>query len=39
MKKAVQFRKDFGLDNDWKNLFCLEPKIKELLKKGNINYA
>jgi hypothetical protein len=20
MKKAVQFRKDFGLDNDWKNL-------------------
>jgi hypothetical protein len=20
MKNAVQFRKDFGLDNDWKNL-------------------
>ena len=20
MKKALQFRKDFGLDNDWKNL-------------------
>ena len=26
-------------DNDWKNLFCLEPKIKELLKKGNINFS
>jgi L-lactate dehydrogenase complex protein LldG len=26
-------------DNEWKNLFCLEPKIKELLKKGNINFS
>jgi L-lactate dehydrogenase complex protein LldG len=26
-------------DSEWKNLFCLEPKIKELLKKGNINFS
>ncbi len=26
-------------DNEWKNLFCLEPKIKELLRKGNINFS
>jgi L-lactate dehydrogenase complex protein LldG len=26
-------------DNDWKNLFCLEPKLKELLHKGKINFS
>jgi L-lactate dehydrogenase complex protein LldG len=26
-------------DNNWKNLFCLEPAIKELLKKANIPYS
>jgi L-lactate dehydrogenase complex protein LldG len=26
-------------DNNWKNLFCLEPKIKDLLRKGNINFS
>jgi L-lactate dehydrogenase complex protein LldG len=26
-------------DNNWKNIFCLEPQIKELLKKGNINFS
>ncbi len=26
-------------DNEWKNLYCLEPKLKELLKKGKINFS
>lgn len=26
-------------DHKWKNLFCLEPAIKELLKKGKINFS
>lgn len=26
-------------DNEWKNLFCLEPKIKDLLKKGKIKFS
>jgi L-lactate dehydrogenase complex protein LldG len=26
-------------DNNWKQLFCLEPAIKELLKKANIPYS
>lgn len=26
-------------DNKWTNLFCLEPKIKELLTKGNIKFS
>lgn len=26
-------------DNNWKNLFCLEPQLKELLKNGNINFS
>lgn len=26
-------------DNKWENLFCLEPSIKELLSKGNINFS
>jgi L-lactate dehydrogenase complex protein LldG len=26
-------------DNEWENIFCLEPKIKELLKKGKIAFS
>jgi len=26
-------------DNNWKNLFCLEPAIKSLLKKGKIKFS
>lgn len=26
-------------DNKWTNLFCLEPKIKDLLKKGKLAFA
>lgn len=26
-------------DHDWKNIFCLEPAIKDLLKKGNIQFS
>lgn len=26
-------------DNEWKNLFCLEPKIKDLLKKAKIKFS
>ena len=26
-------------DNEWKNLFCLEPKIKELLQKAKIKFS
>ncbi len=26
-------------DNKWKNLFCLEPAIKDLLKKGKIDFS
>ncbi len=26
-------------DNKWENLFCMEPAIKELLKKANISFA
>ena len=26
-------------DNEWENLFCLEPKIKDLLKKGNVKFS
>lgn len=26
-------------DNEWENIFCLEPKIKELLQKGNIKFS
>lgn len=26
-------------DNEWKNLFCLEPQLKELLKKGKITFS
>ena len=26
-------------DNNWKNLFCLEPAIKNLLKKGKIKFS
>jgi len=26
-------------DNHWENIFCLEPKIKELLQKGNIQFS
>lgn len=26
-------------DNNWKNLFCLEPTIKELLNKANIKFS
>ncbi|CAN5437873.1 lactate utilization protein C [soil metagenome] len=29
----------FVQDNDWKNLFCLEPKIKELLKKAKLKFS
>lgn len=26
-------------DNQWENIFCLEPKIKDLLNKGNIKFS
>src|SRR3989344_7499162 len=26
-------------DNEWKHLFCLEPKIKDLLKKAKIKFS
>ena len=26
-------------DNEWENVFCLEPKIKEILVKGNIQFS
>ncbi len=26
-------------DHGWKNIFCLEPAIKDLLKKGNIQFS
>lgn len=26
-------------DHNWKNIFCLEPEIKLLLQKGNIEYS
>jgi L-lactate dehydrogenase complex protein LldG len=26
-------------DNEWQNLFCLEPKLKDLLKKGKIKFS
>jgi L-lactate dehydrogenase complex protein LldG len=26
-------------DNQWENIFCLEPQIKELLSKGNIKFS
>ncbi len=26
-------------DNNWKNIFCLEPAIKNLLKKGKIKFS
>jgi L-lactate dehydrogenase complex protein LldG len=26
-------------DNEWKNLFCLEPSLKVILKKGNILFS
>lgn len=26
-------------DNSWKNIFCLEPSIKGMLKKGNISFS
>ena len=29
----------FVKDNNWKNLFCLEPKIKALLKQGKISFS
>lgn len=29
----------FVQDNEWENIFCVEPKIKELLLKGNINFS
>ena len=25
-------------DNEWKNVYCIDPKIKELLTTGNINF-
>lgn len=28
-----------GKDNNWQKLFCLEPAIKELLKRANIPYS
>lgn len=28
-----------AIDNEWENIFCLEPKIKELLQKGNIKFS
>lgn len=29
----------FVKDNEWENIFCLEPKIKELLLKANIPFS
>jgi L-lactate dehydrogenase complex protein LldG len=29
----------FIKDNNWKNIFCLEPSIKDILTKGNIKYS
>jgi len=26
-------------DNEWENIFCLEPSIKEMLQKGNIKFS
>src|SRR4051812_13967419 len=26
-------------DNEWQNLFCLEPKLKDLLKKAKIKFS
>jgi len=26
-------------DNNWENIFCLEPEIKKLLSKGNIKFS
>ncbi|MGZ4116774.1 MAG: LutC/YkgG family protein [Bacteroidia bacterium] len=26
-------------DNSWENLFCLEPELKEILKKGKIKFS
>ncbi|HEY0031524.1 MAG TPA: LUD domain-containing protein [Bacteroidia bacterium] len=41
-ENETEFLENFDFiakDNDWKNLFCLEPKLKELLKKGNIKFS
>ena len=29
----------FAKDNNWKNLFCLEPSIKSILSKGKIKFS
>lgn len=37
-----EFIENFGFiakDNEWGNIFCLDPKIKTLLTKGNIKFS
>lgn len=29
----------FSKDNEWENIFCLEPALKELLNKGKIKFS
>lgn len=41
-ENEAEFIENFGFiskDNEWENIFCLEPKIKELLLKGNIKFS
>jgi L-lactate dehydrogenase complex protein LldG len=41
-ENETEFIENFGFiakDNQWENIFCLEPKIKELLLRGNIKFS
>lgn len=41
-ENEAEFLENFDFiakDNEWKNLFCLEPKLKDLLKKGKIKFS
>jgi L-lactate dehydrogenase complex protein LldG len=41
-ESEAEFLENFDFiakDNEWKNLFCLEPQLKELLIKGKIKFS
>lgn len=41
-ENTIKFIENFQLlvkENDWKNLFCLEPALKKILQQGNILFA
>jgi L-lactate dehydrogenase complex protein LldG len=41
-ENEAEFIENFAFiakDNEWENIFCLEPKLKELIKKGKIKFS